>query len=741
MENPLKEREPSGGLLMEIGSIYEINPAMIKEDGNTAALHLAQVEKYGKAHCCFTASGREAIELALISLEREKPDLPKRCLMPAYMCDCVFTPFLHRGWELVFYTVDRGLISYGEELFRLALEQDPGLIFIHPYYGTDTCREMRVQLKALRRSGIFVMEDVTQSYYLEEAGKDADFVVGSLRKWYAVPDGGFVAADISLAEDVLETGEDHALERLNTLTEKWLYLNAGTDFAGREEWQEKKTAYLEKNRVLEEELDHYVGIRRMSHITGAILSTVDEADAAQKREENYQYLYEKIEGMRRLRPILQKQGKEAPLYFPIYAREREELQSFLREHDIYAPILWPLGEENRSALLGEEEYIYRHMLALPIDQRYGIEEMEKISGVLAQFERQCVVGIRADANKTVAMGHIMRCITIAGELKKRGMRVVFFTADEWPKEALAAAGMEQICLHTRWDWMEEELPRLEELITRLGVRTLLVDSYQVSPAYFEALRGRVKLAYLDDCFEAVYPVDLLINYNAFHTRFPYCERYGEGTKLLLGTSYVPLREEFSQAAEEIRQEESARTANGSRFSVLLASGGGDSENAMLGILKKIAEREAFADVMFHVVIGAYYPRGDEMKAFADAHANVRVYRPCRNVAALMKLCDAAASAAGTMLFELSAMRVPTVFFQTADNQRYDSEYFAAEERMIDAGDIRRDREACLTAVCEGLERILADESLRRRMKESLSLVTDGRGAERIAEEIDGLIQN
>ncbi|MCX4338387.1 MAG: UDP-2,4-diacetamido-2,4,6-trideoxy-beta-L-altropyranose hydrolase [Lachnospiraceae bacterium] len=718
---------------MEIGSIYEINPDTVKT-GAEGGLHLAQMEKYGRAHCCFTASGREAIELALISLEREKPDLPKRCLMPAYMCDSVFLPFLNRGWELVFYTVDRGLLSYGEELFRLALETDPGLILIHPYYGTDTCKEMRVPLKALRRSGIYVMEDVTQSYYLEGAGKDVDFVVGSLRKWYAIPDGGFVVSDLPLAEDVLEDGEEQANERLSVLTEKWAYLYDG---ARSEETkrQEKKAAYRKKNCALEEALDHYTGVRRMSRVTRAMLAEIDEAGAAQKRKENYQYLYEKIEGLRRLRPILQRQGGEAPLYLPIYAREREELQSFLRDHDIYAPVLWPLGEENRNAFMGDEDYIHRHMLALPIDQRYGIDEMERIGEVLTKFERRRVVGIRADANKTAAIGHIMRCITIAGELKKRGMRVVFFTADEWPKEALTTAGMEQICLHTRWDWMEEELPRLGELITRLGVGTLLVDSYQVSPAYFEALRDQVKLVYLDDCFEAVYPVDLLINYNAFYTRFPYYERYGEKTKLLLGTSYVPLREEFSQAAEEIRQEESARTVNGNGFSIFLASGGGDSENAMLGILKKLVEREAFADVMIHVVIGAYYPRGDEMKAFADAHANVRVYHPCRNVAALMKLCDAAASAAGTMLFELSAMQVPTVFFQTADNQRYDSEFFSKEERMIDAGDIRKDREACLNAVCVGLEQLLADGDLRARMREKLLSVTDGKGAERIAEEI------
>ncbi len=155
----------------------------------------------------------------------------------------------------------------------------------------------------------------------------------------------------------------------------------------------------------------------------------------------------------------------------------------------------------------------------------------------------------------------------------------------------------------------------------------------------------------------------------------------------------------------------------------------------MGILEKAIEREALKDVAFHVIAGVYHPRGDELESFAGVHANVQVYRPCRDVAGLMQKCDAAASAAGTMLYELSAMQVPTVFFQTADNHRYDGEFFADEERMIDAGDIRQDRDACLTAVCEGIERLLGDEALRARMRERLSLVTDGMGADRIAEEI------
>lgn len=302
---------------------------------------------------------------------------------------------------------------------------------------------------------------------------------------------------------------------------------------------------------------------------------------------------------------------QSPLYFPVYVKDRNELQRFLGERGIYAPVLWPIGEQNKNEMQGDEDYIFEHMLALPIDQRYGEKEMERVVQTLNLFENQPVIGIRVDANKVIAMGHVMRCITIAGQLVKRGCRVLFLTADDWPREMISQAGMEQLCLHTRWDWMEEELPRLREILTMAGIRTLLVDSYQATEAYFEGLKDIVRLVRMDDCFDPICPVDMLINYNAYHVRFPYEETYKSGTRLLLGTAYVPLREEFAREVsvqekpESLSDNEKAgetcagggEQQNG-QFSVLLASGGGDAQDALLGILQKTAEDESFENVVF-----------------------------------------------------------------------------------------------------------------------------------------------
>ncbi|MDE7014640.1 MAG: hypothetical protein K2P19_08195, partial [Kineothrix sp.] len=132
-----------------------------------------------------------------------------------------------------------------------------------------------------------------------------------------------------------------------------------------------------------------------------------------------------------------------------------------------------------------------------------------------------IVGIRADANEKIAMGHIMRCITIAKQMKNLRQKTIFFTADSYAHDLLEAAGMEYICLNTAWDRMEEEVKRLREELEKAGCRKLLVDSYQVTGTYFDKIRDICKIIYMDDCFEEVYPVDMVINYNAYHVRFPY----------------------------------------------------------------------------------------------------------------------------------------------------------------------------------------------------------------------------
>ena len=207
------------------------------------------------------------------------------------------------GGALHFYHIDKRLAVRAEELCRRIDEVRPGLLFIHPYYGVDTWKAVRPLFRGWKAQGICIMEDVTQSYYLDGAGAEADYVVGSLRKWYPVPDGGFVASKEWIPDKWLEGEAAYVKMRLEALEEKWRYLNgAGSSVSvskSLEERQKIKAKFLEKNREAEGELDRFQGITGLSHTAEHILKGTDEEAAKERRRENYRYLYGKLCGKTR----------------------------------------------------------------------------------------------------------------------------------------------------------------------------------------------------------------------------------------------------------------------------------------------------------------------------------------------------------------------------------------------------------------------------------------------------------
>lgn len=397
-EIPRQQRK--GRVLMEIGSIFEINPHPDKPDHTGGAdggrgFSLKEVDKYARSHVSFTASGREAVALVLKSLEEKQPGIKKECLLPAYMCDSVFFPFEHRGWKIHFYHLEKDLRVREKELRRQIEAIRPGLLFVHCYYGVDTWKSIRPFWADYKKRGTVIMEDVTQSYYLPEGGLGADYVVGSLRKWYPVPDGGFAASDRPLLEVGLPADKEFIKKRMGLLTKKWEYLHNPEEESVR---KESKEEFLRKNKETEEWLDGMREITAMSEETKALFQRIEEEDCKQKRKENYRILSEKLQGSL-ISAMQEEYENTAPLYVSIDAKNRDLLQRSLKNQDIYAPVLWPVGRQNQNFLSETDRYLFDHLLALPMDQRYGREEMERIAEVVNCRENAAFLDRKEDHDR------------------------------------------------------------------------------------------------------------------------------------------------------------------------------------------------------------------------------------------------------------------------------------------------------------------------------------------------------
>lgn len=341
--------------------------------------------------------------------------------------------------------------------------------------------------------------------------------------------------------------------------------------------------------------------------------------------------------------------------------------------------------------------------------------------------------IRTDANEKIAMGHVMRCLSIADAFVHLGGEVKFLVADTYVCDLLEKRGYSYQVLNSNWTDMEGELEQLKRIFCVAENRStsrrkprILVDSYQATEKYLKVLQEFSEVIYLDDLNRFIAPVSLLINYVAFQNIDWKARYHGTDTSLCLGWQYTPLRLAFADCCHEIKKEVK---------DILITTGGSDPYEVSVVLLEKLLFRETFASVNFHVVAGRFCTCLDKLQQIAEENRRVRLYQNIDNMAELMCQCDLAVSAGGTTLFELFACQVPVIAFGFADNQLESLRLLEEQGALYNIGDIRKDVRECIAEMAEQTEQFCMDYEKRGKYAVKGHGITDGQGAFRIAKAI------
>lgn len=347
----------------EIGS-YFFDYKDFKNENNPKVL-LTENFKY-KA---YLSSGRDAIKLAIKEINGAK-----RALLPGFTCETVIKPFIAAGFEVSFYDINKDLTVNVNEFVNKINENKPSIILVHSYFGFDTLKNIRHILKKIGESEIVLIEDITQDMYSNFPKEEANYLVGSLRKWMAIPDGGFLfSKDIEIKGDKnLNTNNKLVEYNLKAFKKKSLYMENGN--------KDLKNEFraLFENGIME--MEEWNAIYKISPISKRIYNGLNVEYMKMQRKLNYKFLLENIKNFKNIKPILTNITLEVvPLYFPVLIdKSREEIQSKLASKKIYCPVIWPMSKHPISKINDDTEYVYNHILCIPCDQRYDINDMKRI---------------------------------------------------------------------------------------------------------------------------------------------------------------------------------------------------------------------------------------------------------------------------------------------------------------------------------------------------------------------------
>lgn len=346
---------------MEIGSIYFLNTLEAKP--------CSPLQVAGE-HAAYFSLCREA----LLNLAVRFRDSKKKVLLPSYTCQTLLDPFQQEGWEITFYNIKRNLRIDTDDLKEKHTMLRPNLCVAHPYYGADLNQEELDALKTLKDAGCTLVEDLTQCVFSTQRSEIFDFFCGSYRKWFPIPDGAFLTGT-DMVQPELKENTDFVQPMADAMYLRGTFHKTG-------DTNVKEISRRVGNQAISK-ISGKIVEHRMSDFSMSLLLQADIETAKKKRFENYRFLFEHLQNNKAVE-ILDRKVEEvtcAPLFFPIFIKNRSEFQKRLAQHEIYAPVLWPV---HTDALLinNSIKSIYDEILMLPIDQRYSIGDMQRMIDVI-----------------------------------------------------------------------------------------------------------------------------------------------------------------------------------------------------------------------------------------------------------------------------------------------------------------------------------------------------------------------
>ena len=251
---------------------------------------------------------------------------------------------------------------------------------------------------------------------------------------------------------------------------------------------------------------------------------------------------------------------------------------------------------------------------------------------------------------------------------------------------------------------------------------VIVDSYKAGLEIYEYLCAvSDNRIFCDDFKRIKYPCGFVLNGAVSAVKLNYPAE-GGGVKYLLGPKYQPVREEFYKTG---------RAAINKEISKIVLTCGAAADAKIYSRLL-IPLREIIPNAEINIVTGKTPVTDDFIDISGNAKTILHSKLDASEMAALIYSCDAAVSACGQTLYELTLAGVPTIAFMTAENQRNNAAGFMELNAIEYCGDFENG--GFEIKFREALNKIL-DYDYRRKLSGRARKIIDGKGSARCLNEV------
>lgn len=299
------------------------------------------------------------------------------------------------------------------------------------------------------------------------------------------------------------------------------------------------------------------------------------------------------------------------------------------------------------------------------------------------------VFFRVDAALHIGSGHVMRCLTLADELKQQGANCHFICREFEGNlcDFITQKGYqihllpviknvsfpykEQHIPHEHWlgaSWMDDANLTCN-VLKSVGekINWLIVDHYALDFQWEKQIRSFVeKVMAIDDLADRKHDCDVLLDQTYGREKNEYAHLLPTNSRLLLGPHYALLRNEFNAIREHAFKKRNALVPV---KNIMISMGGMDEHNCTGFILSSLCSSSLLQHCDFTVIVGKNFKQLQEIKDLKDKFPyKLTIKVGVSNIAELMLESDLCIGASGTTVWERCVLGLPSLIIATAENQ-------------------------------------------------------------------------
>lgn len=267
---------------------------------------------------------------------------------------------------------------------------------------------------------------------------------------------------------------------------------------------------------------------------------------------------------------------------------------------------------------------------------------------------------RVDSSSEIGLGHLMRCLVLAGQYGKGDVVFAVKNLEGNANQKIISEGFELVVLNNN------SVDELVQKINELKVSMVVFDHYGIDDRFEKAIKDTtaVQILSFDDTYERHY-CDILLNHNIYADVEKYKYLVPDFCEIRCGEKYTLIRDEFKKIKPKNRK------INKNNLTVFVAMGGSDVNNINLEVLKVLID---ISYTTINLATTNTNSNVGTLLEFSKQYPQVNIHINHPNIAKLMNDSDFAIITPSVTTYEVMALNLPFIAIQTADNQHYLANY-------------------------------------------------------------------